>query len=438
MTPKRIALLVTSLIVMGVVTILGFKVVCNVDDTEIVVLQELDGDMEVWSTAGWRYQGFGKVTRYPKSQEYTFQHQEDDQGTVTSTKECLPIRFNDKGKAVISGNLSWDMPTDPEQVLALHSKYRNSEGIENRLVKPAVNRAIYHSGPLMSSKESAGQRRGELIRFIQDQAIQGVYKTVSREVEEIDHLAPPVEVVEKVREAKLDDKGDPMLDDKGDPIMIEVPKKVKKPATKKITVYEPEMKDGQPLVEEESNATKFGVLLHNITIKSIIYEPKVQEQINAQRDMEMSVQTKIAEASKAKQDAVTAEEKGKAEAAKAKWEQEVKKAQALTAAEQKQEVAKKDLEAAKLEREAAIERAKGESEAKRLVMQADGALQQKLAAWVEVQKAYAAQMGKQRWVPTIQMGEGSSGGGAAAGFMQLMQAQAARQLNLDMQMGRKR
>jgi len=47
--------------------------------------------------------------------------------------------------------------------------------------------------------------------------------------------------------------------------------------------------------------------------------------------------------------------------------------------------------------------------------------------------AGAAEMGKQRWVPTIQMGEGSgSGAGAASGFMQLMQVQAARQLNLDM------
>ena len=184
MTGKQIAITLASLVVAVILTVFGFKVVCNVDSSEIVVLQELDGDMEVWSTAGWRYQGFGKITRYPKSQEYTFEHQEDEKGVITGTKGCLPIRYNDKGSAVISGNLSWDMPIDTKQVLVLHNKYASAQAVENRVVKPAVNRAIYHSGPLMSSKESAGQRRGELIKFIKEQATTGVYKTTSREVEE--------------------------------------------------------------------------------------------------------------------------------------------------------------------------------------------------------------------------------------------------------------
>ena len=99
MSVKQIAILVASAITILVVVILGFKVLANVDSNEVVVLQELDGDMEVWTTAGWRYQGFGKITRYPKSQEYTFLHQEDEKGTLTGTKGCLQIRFNDKASA---------------------------------------------------------------------------------------------------------------------------------------------------------------------------------------------------------------------------------------------------------------------------------------------------------------------------------------------------
>ncbi len=62
------------------------------------------------------------------------------------------------------GTLSYDLPSDEATMIKLHNKFRSMEGIENRLVKPAVVKAIYNSGPLMSSKESAGQGRSDLIR----------------------------------------------------------------------------------------------------------------------------------------------------------------------------------------------------------------------------------------------------------------------------------
>jgi hypothetical protein len=147
----------------------------------------------------------------------------------------------------------------------------------------------------------------------------------------------------------------------------------------------------------------------------------------------MEVQTAMAEARKAEQRAITSEKEGQANAAKAKWEQEVVKAKAVTEAEQQREVAKLNMQAAEFTKKEQILLGEGEGARKRAVMQADGALERKLAAWIEVNKAYAAELGKQRWVPEIQMGGSTPGqGGAnAAGLIELLLAKTARELSLD-------
>jgi hypothetical protein len=63
-------------------------------------------------------------------------------------------------------------------------------------------------------------------------------------------------------------------------------------------------------------------------------------------------------------------------------------------------------------------------------MAADGALQQKLAAYVETQKVWADAFAK-RNVPTTVFGaSGASGDSDASAFMQMMTLQAAKQLSV--------
>jgi hypothetical protein len=158
----------------------------------------------------------------------------------------------------------------------------------------------------------------------------------------------------------------------------------------------------------------------------------------------MKIQTAIASGREAEQRASTAEQEGKANAAKAKWDQETIKAKELTKAEQDQAVAitiaKKERDVAELNKQAAeFTKQKdillGEGEAKRaqLVMQANGALEMKLATYEKVQLAYAEQLGKQSWVPYIQVGE-EKGGNAVGNLMSFFQIKAARDLALDMHM----
>lgn len=140
-------------------------------------------------------------------------------------------------------------------------------------------------------------------------------------------------------------------------------------------------------------------------------------------------------ARKAEQRAITAEKEGQANAAKAKWEQEVLKAKAVTEAEQQREVAKLNMQAAEFTKKQEILLGEGEGARRRLVMQADGALEKKLAVYTEVMKAFAAELGKQRWVPEVVMGgssTGQGGGANAASLIDLLMVKTARDLSLDM------
>lgn len=412
--------------------IMAFVAFENIDANEIVVHQDFtSGDLTIWRRPGLNYKGFGRITTYPKSDEFRFLADKDPKGTVVSTKNCLQTRFNDKGKAAICGQVSFNLPTDDALMREVHEKYGNVDSIRDRIVKATMVKAIYNAGPLMSSQQSAGQRRGDLLTYMQDQATQGIYKTVEKEEVVEDLTLPPVEVVETVDVPLLDKDGKVKLDDHDQPIMTKEARKKSTPQTKRVKVFIPIEKDGIFEVREVSVAKALNIQLHSFTIDTIEYEEKVQDQINAQRDMEMRIQTKIAEAESARQDAITSEQTGLASAAKARWEQETIKAKEITKATQEKEIAALDLDTAKLQRDATITRAEGEAKAKKLVMEADGALEKKLAAYVEVATKQAVEIGKQRWVPNVVMGSNGASSSPGLDIMSMLAVKAAQDLALD-------
>ena len=138
--------------------------------------------------------------------------------------------------------------------------------------------------------------------------------------------------------------------------------------------------------------------------------------------------------------------KGKADVMMSKYEKEQEKIKAVVEAQQQKEVAElhaaKELAVAKLMKLAAAEEkqrqillGQGESERKRLVMNADGALAAKLEAWKEVNRYYATAMKeyKGQWVPNVVMGGGQGKNvNAAQSLLDLFMVKTARDLSLDM------
>ena len=388
--------------VVGVVGCLGLIAVCcgtitTVNAEEIVIKQNaIDGKLNFWTQPGVYNRAFGRTTHYKKSTQYSFSAMHD-QGKKDD--QSLKARFNDGGHGYISGTLRFELPLTESHLMLLHTKFGSQEAIEQQLVRPVVERAVFMSGPLMSSKESAAERRSDLIQFIEDQVAHGVYRYETEELKVKDSISGQERTVTRVK----------LVKDEKQPNGI--------------------------ARQETSPLRDFGVRTYSFNINGIKYDADVEKQITQQQSLIMQVQTAIANAKRAEQDSITAAKDGEARAMKAKWDQEVKKATAVTEAEQKVEVAKREVQTAELYKQQQTLMGEGEAARRRAAMSADGALEKKLHAYVEVQKAWAAEVGKQRWVPEVMIG---TGGGGAQGLnvMDLIGVKAARELALDMQIKR--
>jgi hypothetical protein len=353
----------------------------NVDADEIMVVQHpTSGELSWYTTPGIQWQGFGKVTIYKK---------------MSNTTLDSKIQFNDKGTGVMKGQFQLELPLQAEQLTALHTKYGSQEAIERSLVKPTIDKVIYMTGPTMSSEESVASKKTELIRYITDQIENGVYRTSQRVMTVVDPVSKEQRSV-VLAEIVLD-------------------------------------KEGKPERQEQSALSEFGIRIVNFAPSDIDYDTVVTEQFKRQQDITMQVQTAMAQTREAEQRKLTAEATGKADVAKAQYEKEVQKIQAVTEARQKLEVAQLGAQEAEQYKRQQTLIGEGDAAKRRLVMQADGALQQKLEAWTEAQRAWAEAFSKYQGavVPTIQSG-GATGGNGAVNFMEILGAKAARDLALDL------
>ena len=387
-------------ILLVIFLVLAGKMWETVDSKEIVVIQDpIDGDLNVYiggtATGGLVYQNFGTATHYNKSSQFWFSKNDND-GEVKD--QSIKIRFNDGGHAQVSGSVRINMPLDEKSIIKLHTIYGSERAIQQNLVRTTIEKCVYMTGPLMSSKESYAEKRNDLLFYIDDQATLGIYKTITKDEKMKDELSGEEKTVSVVEIVKADGL-------------------VKRNSASPLHEFNLQLATG------------------SLAFNSIDYDATVEKQIEQQQQATMSVQTAMANAKKAEQDAITVAKQGEASAAKAKWEQEVIKAKLVTEAEQKLAVQTLATKQAQLYKEQQILEGQGEAEKKKLIMFADGALDKKLATYEAVQGFWADAFSKYQGniVPLYQTG-GLSGSGSngANQFMELMGMKAAKDLGLDM------
>ena len=415
------------------------KIIENVDSGKTVVIQDAwDGDLTVYQKPGIAWQWFGTVTEYDQSNQYWFEEATaGDTDDGAKRRGCFNLRFNDQGTANLCGSVTFDFPTDESQILAIHKKYRSQNGVVERLVKPAISRAIYSTGPLMSSRESAGEKRSDLTGFILDQANVGIYKVALNKVEVTDEAAEPIKTITKVSEPLTDDDGAVVLNEDGTPKMHLVPKVTLTKATKTVKVSSPVMKDGRHVLQEKSALASFGMRLYGLTITGVKYDKRVNEQIQAQQKAMMSIQTARAQSTKAIQDALTAEAKGAALEAKTKAAEAVKTVQQEAEAKRKVTVAHQALLEAEEKAKAIVAMATAKAKAKELLAEADGSLTQKLATMEAIAKFKYAAMAKQPQVPHMVVGAVGAAGTGGLSNNPLIDVVLLKQLGVDMSLPRR-
>lgn len=371
------------------------------------------GELTWYTTPGMFPQLWGKVTTYKEAGTYRFNDEEDTDVSINSP--AIEVRFNDAGKARIAGSTRFTLPGDHESLNVIHNKFRSYSSVASSLVQPTVEQAILLTASLMSAEESYSGRRAEFGQLVEDQIRHGIYLTEFR--------------TETIKDSRT-----------GDPITVRI-------------VSIKRNSDGNP-IRKGNPLHAYGVSVTQFFLdKDFTYEEGVLSQISNARESLMKTVAAKAAAERALQERITAEAEGQANVMKAQYEAEVVKVQAVVDAEREKAVAEtmaaQNLEVAKLAKLQAeqyklqqILIGEGDGERKRLVLEADGALEQKLATFERTQamwaKAYAT-----RPVPSVVWSGGGGNDGTNTSntdlstqtFIDLLNIKVAKDLALDRGIG---
>ena len=383
----------------------------------------VSGSMSAKMKPGLWFQLFGDIEPFPNQETFYFTSKKDTPEDVDAD-ESIEVRFVDGSICHISGTCRIIMPRIEQDAIDLVlDGYKTYPDVSHKLILPTLRNVLRHTANMMTARESYAEQRQDFVLWSKDQLKHGLYKTIKEE-RDVKDLATG-EMVKKT--------------------------------FKKI--YEI---DGIP--QYEDNPMSHGISVANFEVKKFNYDDEVKKQIDTQQKALMAVATAKAQAIQAEQEAKKVEAQGKQAVMLAKYEKEQVKVRAIVEATQEKEVAlikasrKKDQseiekdqaiiegtkrkEVAKLDRDAAILTkeeqillGQGESKRKELNMVADGALEQKLKAWVTVNKVYANAIKEYQgnWVPTTVLGGGNnSGTNGAQDLISLLTAKTAKEIALDL------
>jgi hypothetical protein len=396
---------------LGIVAVLGIilLVSCigyNTGGYRTVIESRIGGGIDIKFNNGFYFTLFGKTTEYPDIMTISFTK---DETSSTVDIEPIGIRFNDATSATATGVVKFMLPKSDSLMIKMHKDYRNVDNLAITGFKPFVMECLKNSSQLMSSEMHYLGGRSTMSQYFQDQLEDGVYI---------------LQTEEKV-------------------VRDSVEKENKRVYLTKIS----KNKNGG-IDRKKTMLTQYGIGITDAVISDVDYEERVDTLLGLKIDATSKTSISKQELMKAQQEALTEEAKGKKLLVETEYKElQNQKTQVIQAetevklAEQKVRLAEQDKLKQKAEFEASIFEAKktkeladGEAYAKKAVMVADGALTQRLAAVVEINKNYAEALGKQPIVPSIMIGGGSNGGAVPSSttLVDMLMIKTAKDLAVDL------
>lgn len=401
-----------KLIGIGVAVVFGLIVLFNCigynsGGFRTVIESRVFGGIDVKFTNGFYFTLYGKTTEYPDIMTVSFTTEET---SSTVDIEPITIRFNDATSAAATGVVKFMLPKNDSLMVKLHKDYRNVENLAITGFKPFVMECLKNSSQLMSSEMHYLGGRSTMSQYFQDQLEDGVYI---------------LETEEKV-------------------IRDSVEHESKRVYLTKIS----KNKTGN-VDRKRSMLTQYGIGITDAVVADVDYEERVDTLLGLKIDATSKTSISKQELMKAQQEAMTAEAQGKKVLVETEYKelqnQKTQVIQAETSVKLKeQEVRLQEQE--KLKEKASYEAslfiakrtkelAEAEAYAKKAVMVADGALEVKLKALVEINKNYADAIGKQPLVPSIMFGgSGANGHGtpASTDLINMLMIKTAKDLSVDL------
>ncbi|NOS92896.1 MAG: hypothetical protein HOP30_13310 [Cyclobacteriaceae bacterium] len=369
------------------------------------VVERTNGQQIVQFAPGIFYAGFfAKEKEWPNQISVTYQEAKakldiEDNGIEVGQ---IMIRFSDATTADVRGITQFILPSDEKEMILIHNTHRTPQSLVVKRLAPYTKECLQSSAQLMSSEKHYGGGRAQMAQDFLDQLKEGVYLLVTEENLVFDSLE-----MEKKRVYQTE---------------IQFDKKTNLPKRKLSSIKE------------------YGITVADAAITDVDYENKVDEKLVKIIDAVTKSSISKQELMTAQQQTLTAKAKGEQALVEIEYQQKQEQTRQVVEAQTKVKVAEQDKLQQKIAYEGSILEAKKIKEladanayARQRIMQADGALEMKLKAQVEVQKVWADAFSKYTGavVPQIQTGGGPTTNGAL-NFMDIITAKTAKDFALDL------
>ena len=402
-------------IVMGVLSIivLIFFLIVNPfswnDAGNRTVVERTTGEQVVQFAPGIFYAGFfAKEKEWPNQISVTYQAEGADLALEDNGIEVgqIMIRFSDATTANVKGITQFILPSDDKEMILIHNTHRTPQSLVVKRLAPYTKECLQSSAQLMSSEKHYGGGRAQMAQDFMDQLKEGVYLLRTEENVVFDSLE-----LEKKRVYQTE---------------IQFDKKTTLPKRKLSSIKE------------------YGITVADAAITDVDYEDKVDQKLIKIIDAATKSAISKQELMTAQQQTLTAKAKGEQALVEIEYQQKQEQTKQVVEAETKVKVAEQDKQQQKIAYEGAILEAKkikeladAQAYARSRIMQADGALELKLKAQIEVQKAWADAFSKYTGAIVPQFQTGATGGGAsnsngALTFMDIITAKTAKDFALEL------
>lgn len=386
---------------------------------------------------GWYLQGWGNSTPWPHYITVSHTNNKDTQGS--SVDKAYPVRLADNWNGDVTQTTRFGVPQDEPQFLKMARDFRSKERLISTTLKPAITASLDSVANLFTMEEYyAGGERDRFKTEFRDAVVKG-----RAQVEQIERNRAGEDINNRV--APNDDPNAQDTSEVGDNTV----RKVK---------MEKVLDDQGVEIRESHHYVTYGIIVSSAILENLDPDDKFEKQIQARKDAASRRIVAREERKEQEEQRLLAIQRGETNIATEQAAAKVVQIKQTTDAETKKKLSlidasrirdeaeiQKDtaqikLERAKIDAQAVTVAADAEAYKKKAIITADGALKQKLDAWVEAQTVWADAASKIKVPHTVFAtgGGGGSKGGTPAlntvgSFMDIMTMNAAKQLQLDMQ-----
>lgn len=399
-----------KLLILGIVAIVTLFIVwpwSYNDAGERTVVEQMNGSQFVQYTPGVYYSGvLAKENPWPNQISIVYQSDAPDMDLKEGTIEIgkVTIRFGgDATTALTSGITQFTLPMDEREMIQLNNAHRTLQSLVAKRLAPYTKECLQSSAQLMSSEVHYSGGRAQMAQDYLDQLKNGVFILKTSDKVVFDSLE---------KENKR--------------------------------VYETNIindKNGTPK-RKFSSIKEYGITVADASITDVDYEARVDNMLAKKIDASTRASVSKQELLTAQQQQLTAKAKGEQNLVEIEYKQKQEQTRQVVAAQTKVEVAKQDMEQQRIQAQAAELEARkiktladAQAYAKRTEIQANGALEQKIAAYIKVQAYWAEALKGYTGNITPQIITGGGSGGSSNGLMTMMEimgAKAAKDPSLDL------